>query len=140
MTACVSEGAASELRAARASAADSTAYGSARASAAYPTCWRRATSPERTTQRPACHSSAPGISSRPSGSMPICPAPCSAKATWWAASQSVIAVRSTPGRPLPKPACGAVIHPIAVSVVSSATPVPATALAAMAPVTASGRR
>ena len=67
------------------------------------------------------------------------PPPCRVKATWWAASHSVIAVRSTPGRPLPRPACGAVIQPIAVSVVSSATPVPATAHAAMAPVTASGR-
>ncbi len=68
------------------------------------------------------------------------PAPRRVKPTWWAASQIVMATRSTLGRPLPRPACGAVIQPMATTVVSSATPVALTAPAAMAPVMTSGRR
>ena len=71
--------------------------------------------------------------------MPIRPAPRTVKPTWCATSHSRAAVRSTPPSPVPMPTCGAVIQPIAVSVVRTASPLPAAAQAAMAPVTTSGR-
>ncbi len=75
MTASGRDGAASRDRLASASAPHSAAYGAASASAAYPTSLSLVISPARTSQRPARHSSAPGSSTRPSGSMPIRPAP-----------------------------------------------------------------
>ena len=101
--------------------------------------------PCRTTHRPASQSSAPGSSTRPSGSRPIRPpalaAPrppaCSVKPTWWPTSHRSAAVRSTPGRP--RPACGAAIQPASTSRVISTSPLPAAAQAAMAPVITSGR-
>ena len=69
--------------------------------------------------------------------MPIRPAPRRAKPTWWAASHSPVAVRSTPGSP--RPACGAAIQPTSTSGVRMTSPVTITAQAAIAPVTASGR-
>ena len=71
--------------------------------------------------------------------MPIRPAPCTVKPTWCATSHSTAVVRSTPARPVPMPTCGAVIQPIAVRVVSTASPLAAAAQAAMPPVTTSGR-
>src|SRR6204780_3275283 len=71
--------------------------------------------------------------------MPIRPAPWTVTPTWCAPSHSRAAVRSTPPSPVPIPTCGAVIQPIAVSVVSAASPLPAAAHAAMPPVTTSGR-
>ena len=71
--------------------------------------------------------------------MPIRPAPRTVNPTWCATSHSMAAVRSTPPSPLPMPTCGAVIHPIAVSVTRTASPLAAAAQAAMAPVTTSGR-
>ncbi len=65
--------------------------------------------------------------------------PAREKPTWWPTSQSWIAVRSTPGSPRPTLACGAATQPIAASRVSAASPAPAAAQAAIAPVTASGR-
>ena len=71
--------------------------------------------------------------------MPIRPAPGTVTPTWCATSHSSAAVRSTPVSPVPMPTCGAVIQPIAVSVVSAASPLAAAAPAAMPPVTTSGR-
>src|SRR5580692_2700857 len=71
--------------------------------------------------------------------MPIRPAPWTVTPTWCATSHSRVAVRSTPPSPVPIPTCGAVIQPIAVSVVNAASPLPAAAHAAMPPVTTSGR-
>ena len=93
----------------------------------------------RTTHRPATASSAPGSTTSPSGSRPIRPAPWTVTPTWCATSHSRAAVRSTPPSPVPRPTCGAVIQPIAVSVVSAASPLAAAANAAMPPVTTSGR-
>src|SRR6516165_1092891 len=107
--------------------------------AAYPTCRSRVTDPACTTHRPARASSVPGRSTNPSGSMPIRPAPWTVTPTWCATSHNRAAVRSTPPRPVPIPTCGAVIQPIAVSVISAASPLAAAAHAAMAPVTTSGR-
>src|SRR6516164_10927998 len=69
--------------------------------------------------------------------MPIRPASCRAKPTWWAASHSPVAVRSTPGSP--RPACGAAIQPASTSGVRMTSPVTMAAHAAIAPVTTSGR-
>src|SRR5580658_6438648 len=102
--------------------------------------WRsRVTAPACTTHRPARKSSAPGSRTSPSGSMPIRPAPRTVNPTWCATSHSMAAVRSTPTSPLPMPTCGALIHPIAVRVTRTASPLAAAAQAAMAPVTTSGR-
>src|SRR5579859_553226 len=137
MAASGRDGAASRDRLASASAPHSAAYGTARARAAYPRSPSLVTWPTRTIQRPARHSSAPGSSTRPSGSIPIGPAPLRVISTWWAASHRQVAARTTPGSP--RAACGAAIHPATTSGVRITKPVTVTTEAARAPDTASGR-
>src|SRR6266568_5921085 len=69
--------------------------------------------------------------------MPILPAPRSANPTWCAASHNPVAVRSTPGSPMP--AWGAAIQPASTSGVKMTRPVSVTMHAAIAPMTATGR-
>src|SRR5215471_18466420 len=137
MTASTRDGSASRERLARASAPHSAAYGAASASAAYPRSLSLVSSAVRTIQRPARHSSAPGIRTRPSGSIPIRPAPDTVISTWWAASHRQVAVRTTPGRP--RPEWGAAIHPASTSGVRMTSPVAVTTDAASAPETTRGR-